>query len=111
AFVLAIKQLISDNDFTKKENIHVRLNDFGESSLNILVIFHLLVADYASELEEREKILLQMMALAANMGIEFAAPTPTVQVETVPPAPRPAAAERRRPRTPPRPRLLPTPAP
>jgi len=83
AFALAVKQVIVDNPFTNKEKIFVRLNDFGESSLNILVIFHLIVPDYASELEEREKILLEVMDLAGVMGVEFAFPTQTLHVEAL----------------------------
>ena len=81
AFALGVKQLISDNAFTTKDNIHVRFNDFGESSLNILVSFYLAVSGYAAELEEREKILLQVMDLANDMGVDFAFPTQTLHVD------------------------------
>jgi small-conductance mechanosensitive channel len=66
---------------TNKDNFHVRFNDFGESSLNILVIFYLMVPDYAAELREREAILLQIMDLAKEIGVEFAFPTRTLRVE------------------------------
>jgi MscS family membrane protein len=60
----------------------VRFNDFGESSLNILVIFFIEVADYAGELAAREEILLQIMDLAVELGIDFAFPTRTLMIET-----------------------------
>jgi MscS family membrane protein len=82
-FVLAIRQLLADHPLTNKDKIYVRFNDFGESSLNILIIFHLVVADYASELEEREKILLQFMGVAQAMNVEFAFPTQTLHLETL----------------------------
>ena len=82
AFALGVKQLISDNAFTTKDNIYVRFNDFGESSLNILVSFYLAVSNFAAELEEREKILLQVMDLANEMGVDFAFPTQTLHVDT-----------------------------
>jgi MscS family membrane protein len=84
AFSQAVKQLIEENPFTIKDNIHVRFNDFGESSLNILVIFYLQVPNYATELEEREKILLQVMTLANEMGVDFAFPTQTLHVDARP---------------------------
>ncbi len=77
-----IKQLITDHPMTNKTNIQVRFNDFAESSLNILVYFYLDVADYTAELQEREDILLQIMDLAKELGIEFAFPTRTLRVET-----------------------------
>ncbi len=76
----------ASNPTTNKDNFHVRFNDFGESSLNILVIFHLLVPDVAAELREREAILLQIMDLARELDVEFAFPTRTLHVETMPAA-------------------------
>jgi MscS family membrane protein len=76
-----IKQLITDHPLTNKKNFHVRFNDFGESSLNILVYFYLEVADLAAELEAREEILFRIMDLAHKMGIEFAFPTRTLVIE------------------------------
>src|SRR5881392_2918271 len=59
-----IKQLIADHPLTNKTNFHVRFNDFGESSLNILVYFYFEVTDYVAELEAREEMLLRIMDLA-----------------------------------------------
>jgi MscS family membrane protein len=79
-----IKQLIADNPFTNKNNFQVRFNNFSESSLDILVMFHLDVGDYTTELKEREEILLQIMDLANELRVEFAFPTQTLHVETIP---------------------------
>ena len=86
-----IRQLIADHPMTNKDNFHVRFNDFGESSLNVLVIFYLIVPDYAAELREREDILLKIMDLAKELGVEFAFPTRTLHVETTPAAARSGA--------------------
>jgi small-conductance mechanosensitive channel len=79
---------------TNKENFHIRFNDFGESNLNILVIFHLMVPDYAAELREREEILLKIMDLAEELGVEFAFPTRTLHVETRPTPARSSGKDR-----------------
>jgi len=42
-----------------------------------------LVPDYAAELREREDVLLKIMDLAQEIGVEFAFPTRTLHVETV----------------------------
>lgn len=81
-----IRQLLAEHPATKKDNFHVRFNDFGESSLNILIIFHLMVAEYAAELSEREDILLKIMDLAQELGVEFAFPTRTLHLDTMPTA-------------------------
>jgi MscS family membrane protein len=80
--VAQIKQLIADHPLTNKKNFHVRFNDFGESSLNILVYFYLEVPDLAAELEAREEILLEIMDLAKRLDINFAFPTRTLVIET-----------------------------
>ncbi len=61
----------------------MRFNNFAESSLDILVIFNLLVADYASELMAREAILLQVMDLLKEAGAEFAFPTRTLYLDSI----------------------------
>ncbi len=46
-----IRQILREHPFANGANSRVRFNDFGESSLNILVIFHLMTEDSAQELE------------------------------------------------------------
>jgi MscS family membrane protein len=77
-----IKQLIADHSATNKTNFQVRFNNFSDSSLDILVMFHLTVEDYTAELKEREEILLHIMGLAKDIGVEFAFPTRTLHIET-----------------------------
>jgi len=77
-----IKQMIVDHPMTNKTNFNVRFNDFGESSLNLLVYFHLETTDYSAELEWREEILLRIMDLAKQLSIDFAFPTRTLVIET-----------------------------
>ena len=80
--ISGIKQLIVDHPISNKTNVNVRFNDFGESSLNILVYFHIETTDYSAELEAREEILLQIMDLAKQLDIDFAFPTRTLVIET-----------------------------
>jgi MscS family membrane protein len=80
--VAGIKQIIADHPQTNQTNFNVRFNDFGESSLNILVYFYIETTDYSAELAAREEILLQIMDLAKHLGIEFAFPTRTLVIET-----------------------------
>ena len=66
---------------TNKTNFNVRFNDFGESSLNILVYFHIETTDYSTELAAREEILLHIMDLAKQLRIDFAFPTRTLVID------------------------------
>jgi hypothetical protein len=58
-----IRWLIIDHPLAEESTCQVRFSNFGESSLDILVMFHLQVEDYATELREREVVLLQIMDL------------------------------------------------
>ncbi|HEY7581664.1 MAG TPA: mechanosensitive ion channel family protein [Acetobacteraceae bacterium] len=75
-----IRQLLADNPQLEPDTSHVRLNNLAESSLDILVIFYLLVADYSTELAEREAVLLRIINLARAEGVAFAFPTRTLHV-------------------------------
>ena len=89
--IAGIKQIIADHPMTNKTNFNVRFNDFGESSLNILVYFYIETADYSAELAAREEILLQLMDLAKQLGTDFAFPTRTLVIEAPPQADLPVA--------------------
>ena len=91
--VAGIQHLIADHPLTNKSNFQVRFNNFGESSLDILVMFHFNVDDYGVELREREAMLLQVIDLAKDIGVEFAFPTRTLHVETSEPAAKAANAD------------------
>jgi MscS family membrane protein len=78
--VARIKQLIVDHPLAEDSTCQVRFNAFGESSLDVLVMFHLQVADSATELSEREAVLLQIMDIVKELGLEFAFPTRTLQI-------------------------------
>jgi MscS family membrane protein len=78
--VVHIRQLIIDHPQAEESTCQVRFNNFGESSLDILVSFHLQVEDYATELREREDVLLQIIDLVKDAGVQFAFPTRTLQI-------------------------------
>ena len=69
------------------DKVQVRLNAFGESSLDILVMFHLIADNQTQELRAREDILLGIMQDAEALGVSFAFPTRTVQLSGAAPAP------------------------
>jgi MscS family membrane protein len=79
--VARIRQLIVDHPLAEESTCQVRFNNFAESSLDILVIFNLMVDDYAGELREREAVLLRIMDLVMDTGVEFAFPTRTLYIE------------------------------
>jgi MscS family membrane protein len=75
-----IRQLIVEHPMVEADTCQVRFNNFSDSSLDILVIFHLLVEDYATELREREALLLPIMDVVKDAGAEFAFPSRTLYI-------------------------------
>jgi MscS family membrane protein len=79
--IAGLRQLLADHPQVEAGTSEVRLNNFAESSLDILVIFHLMVDSYTAELAEREAVLLRIMDLAKDAGVAFAFPSRTLYVE------------------------------
>ena len=82
-FVEAIKQLIENESHTYKKWYRIRLDDFGEYGLHILVNFLLDVSDNQIEQAERQRILLEVLKIAETMDIQFAIPPRLPAVENV----------------------------
>lgn len=86
ALLEGVRRLIIEHPMADTTNFHIRFNEFGESSLDILAIFHIMTEDYGQELKIREEILLAIMEVAAGLGVDFAFPTRTVQMASPPQA-------------------------
>jgi MscS family membrane protein len=77
AFVAGIRRIIDNHLMTDKDVAYIHLNNFGESSLDILLYYFLLVPDFSTEMREREIIMLEILKLAKEVSVEFAFPTQT----------------------------------
>jgi len=80
AFVEGVQHIIESHPDTRKDNFQVFFYQFGVHSLDILVDFFLKVPAKMDELNERQRIFLDILRLAEDMEIEFAFPTQTVYV-------------------------------
>lgn len=58
----------------------VRFVGFGESSLDVEIFCHVLTDDWNEFLALREELLLQIMELVADAGVEFAFPSRTLYI-------------------------------
>ena len=76
-FIEGIKHILLTHPNTRKDNIQAALYDLGPDSLNILLNFFLQVPNRAAELNERERVLLDILVLAEAKGIRFATPPET----------------------------------
>ena len=84
AFTEGVKNIIKANPYTRKDYYHVVFNSYGDCSLNILLYCFLKVPDWANELVERQKIFLEILRLAEELGVDFAFPTQSLHIESFP---------------------------
>ncbi|KAA3618072.1 MAG: mechanosensitive ion channel family protein [Calditrichaeota bacterium] len=84
AFVEGIRAIVLANPFTRKDYYEIHFNDYGEYSLNVLVYVFFTVPNWSKELIERHNLLLEILRMAEEIGVEFAFPTQTLHVDSVP---------------------------
>lgn len=80
SFTEGIRELVRLHPYTRKDYYEVYCNEFGSSSLNILLYVFFEVPDWNTELRERERLFLDIVRLADQLGVQFAFPTSTVHV-------------------------------
>ncbi len=84
SFTEGIRELVRSHPYTRKDYFQVWCNEFGASSLNILVYVFFEVPDWSTELRERERLFLDVLRLADQLGVSFAFPTTTVHLHHEP---------------------------
>jgi len=78
AFCEGIRELVRQHPYMRKDYYHAYLNGFGDSSLEIMVYVFWEAPDWATELRERHRFLLDCLRLARDLDVEYAFPTRTL---------------------------------
>jgi MscS family membrane protein len=78
AFCEAIREIIRQHPYTRKDYFHVYLNEFSNSSLGILLYAFVQTPDWSTELREKHRLYNDIIRVAKSLKIEFAFPTQTV---------------------------------
>jgi MscS family membrane protein len=87
AFCEGIRELIRRHPYTRKDYYHVYFNQIGGSSLDILLYCFIECPEWAIELRERHRLLLDILRLAQTLGVQFAYPTRTLHLFNEEPQP------------------------
>lgn len=80
-FCQGIREIILSHPYTRKDYFHVYFNGMGNFSLDILLYVFWEVAEWSQELQEKHKLLLEIVKLGHSMGVEFAFPTQTLHLK------------------------------
>ncbi|RMG32605.1 MAG: mechanosensitive ion channel family protein [Gammaproteobacteria bacterium] len=90
AFCEALRELVREHPYMRKDYFHIYLNDLGDSALSVLVYVFWETPDWATELRERHRFLLDCLRVAHELEVEYAFPTQTVYLRNEEHQPPPA---------------------
>ena len=105
AFCEGIRELIRQQEDTRKEGFDVCANEFGPSAIEIVLSVFFRSTTSSAELAARHQLLLGIVRLATRLGISFAYPVQTVHLFR-PGEPADAASLEDLPARPPKPAAL-----
>ncbi len=83
-FVEGLKEIVEKHPQTRKDYYEIHFNEMGSSSLDILFYIFFKVPSWSEELKARHEVLIEIVKLAEELGVNFAFPTQTLHVETFP---------------------------
>ncbi len=81
ALVRQIRELLQNMENIDPESVIVHFADFSSSSLNVLVICHVLLADWREYTALKETMYLEIMETVERLGINFAFPSQSLYIE------------------------------
>ena len=76
-----LREMLVEDEMAQEEGSYVHFNTFGDSSLNVDMIFFIKTADYDRFLEARQTINIKIMRIVQDLGMDFAFPSTTVYLE------------------------------
>ena len=80
AFCEGVRELLRRHPYTRKDYYHVYFNEFGPSSLDVLLYCFLECPDWSIELRERHRLFADILRLAEELKVQFAFPTSTLHL-------------------------------
>jgi MscS family membrane protein len=83
-FVKGIEKIVLNHPETRKDYYNIFLNEYGASSLDVMLYVFFKVPSWNDELRCRQEVMLSVNRLAEQLGVRFAFPTQTMMVEQFP---------------------------
>ncbi|MGQ0723446.1 MAG: mechanosensitive ion channel family protein [Candidatus Eiseniibacteriota bacterium] len=80
SFCEGVRELVRLNPATRKDQISVSAYEFSASSVDVLLNVYFRTERLDEELEDRHRLLLDILRLARSLGVVFAFPTQTLHV-------------------------------
>ena len=80
-FVNALRQMLEENQRVVQTSVLVNFVEFGDSSLNIMMVCLVRVSSWEEIQQAKHEINISIMRLLADQGLEIAFPTRTIVLE------------------------------
>ncbi|WP_010136551.1 mechanosensitive ion channel family protein [Ochrovirga pacifica] len=84
AFTEGVRRIIKKSPLTVAEKYNVEFVGYGDSSLNIMVNMYFESLDWNKEQSSKHALNMEILKLAAALGVEFAFPSQTLMIEQFP---------------------------
>jgi MscS family membrane protein len=82
AFCEGVRGIIQRLDGMRRDYSLVEFNTYGESGLNVMVYCFMDATTWQVELQIRTALNLEILRLAADLGVSFAFPTRTLHIDS-----------------------------
>ncbi len=79
----SLREMLAQRSTVDRNAITVYFVSFGASSLNILIRCYVAIADWTAFTAEQERVLLEIMRLVDQQGLEIAFPTQSIYLENL----------------------------
>lgn len=79
-----IEDLLKTHEAVIEDTITVLFTNFGDSALEILVRCYVTITDWTEYMREQQAIMLAVMDLVRELGLDFAFPSRSVYIENLP---------------------------
>lgn len=83
-FVDGLKEIVARHPKTRKDAHEIHFNQMADSSLNVMFYIFFDVPSWSEELLARHQVLIEVVKLAEQLGVNFAFPTQTIHIENQP---------------------------
>jgi MscS family membrane protein len=91
AFCEGVRELIRRQPHTRKDNYDVWVGEFAASSIDVVLNCFHDIPEGVNEPQERHRLFMDILNLAARLGVEFAFPTRTIHLSPSGQAQQPAS--------------------
>lgn len=77
----SLRKMLEEDDMAEENGANVHFSTFGDSSLNVEMLFFIRTTDYSKFLQSRQDLNLKIMRVVEELGLDFAFPSTTVYLE------------------------------